>query len=166
MDQATWIDAKFVPPQSVFNCSFQDHDENECKQQARQKYELKTDGKIHSHPVFRIILEYPGHLHRSSAWSQPMSGMYDKGPVLGAAPPSVHRSNIKPGWCEHVPKDYDWLEIAFRCRMFNWLYELYAMMIRYLFYRYVGVLRFSLCSIKQGLPSLRFEICPSLNIHI
>jgi len=31
-------------------------------------------------------------------------GMYDKGPVLGAAP-SVHRSNIKPGWCEHVPKE-------------------------------------------------------------
>lgn len=36
-----------------------------------------------------------------------MPGMYDKGPVLGAAP-SVHRSNIKPGWCEHVPKDVDW----------------------------------------------------------
>ena len=89
-----------------------------------------------------------------------MSGMYDKGPVLGAAPPSVHRSNIKPGWCEHVPKDSDWLEIAFRCRMFNWLY---AMMIPVI---PVWVLGFSLCSIKQGLPSLRFEICPSLNIHI
>ncbi|CAL1159142.1 unnamed protein product [Cladocopium goreaui] len=32
-------------------------------------------------------------------------GMYDKGPLLGAAPPPATRPNVKPGWCSHVPKD-------------------------------------------------------------
>ena len=33
-------------------------------------------------------------------------GMYDKGPLLGAAPPApATRPNVKPGWCSHVPKD-------------------------------------------------------------
>jgi len=31
--------------------------------------------------------------------------MYDKGPLLGAAPPPATRPNVKPGWCSHVPKD-------------------------------------------------------------
>eukprot|EP00435_Cladocopium_sp_Y103_P070980 s4_g36.t1 len=33
-------------------------------------------------------------------------GMYDKGPVLGAAPSApATRPNVKPGWCSHVPKE-------------------------------------------------------------